>query len=128
MTNWARVHRGLKPSPMPDHERNGVLLSGDGKAEPETDRIKIIARGAKYVPEFMAVMPKIMGRDVALVPFTKKQLAQKKDEALNAVSAEQRRRLGIDGGKFVSTDDVLTAHVWRSLCRMRCTVAIYCEL
>ena len=62
-------------------------------------------------PAFMSVMPKIGGSAVCVVPFAQSRLKLLKDQAA----------VDIPDDLFVSTDDVLTALVWKSLCAMRCS-------
>jgi len=107
--NWSRVYRGLAMEPAPIHDRGVVnhLVTGDLPFF----KLKAVPPGEQHVPEFMAVMPKIMGPQVCVVPFSKTTLQELKETAST----------GLKDGQYVSVDDVITAHVWRALCAMRCT-------
>merc|ERR1711974_348364 len=56
-------------------------------------------------------MPKIMGPQVCVVPFSKAALQELTGTA----------KTGLQEDQFISTDDVLTAHVWQAMCAVRCT-------
>ena len=63
------------------------------------------------MPAFAPVMPKISGGEVCVVPFPRTTC-----EALKAAAAE-----GLPEGSWVSSDDVVLAHVWKAMCEMRCS-------
>ena len=63
------------------------------------------------MPAFAPVMPKISGGEVCVVPFPRTTC-----EALKAAAAE-----GLTEGSWVSSDDVVLAHVWKAMCEMRCS-------
>jgi hypothetical protein len=73
------------------------------------------ASEAPKPPAFFALMPKIGGASVCVVPLPAALLAQMKCAASAALSG------GGAEPPFVSTDDVVTARVWKALCAMRCT-------
>lgn len=118
--NWSRLFRGLEPDPLPILSRElidslslGRLqpVPGDGRwAQPEDVIISIVRPGEVDTLTFLGVMPMIYGPSVCVAPLAKHRLAEWKAEA----------SMGLPTGAFVSTDDVATARVWRSLCRMRC--------
>ena len=117
--NWSRVFRGVEPEPPPIHTRSiiatlstGALqpASTDGRwAQPEDVVMTVTQPGEVGAPAFLGVMPKIFGPSACVAPLAKFRLAEWKAEASR----------GLPPGAFVSTDDVATARVWRSLCRMR---------
>lgn len=111
--SWARVYCHLPVDPAPDHVRSAATeLSAGCPAEELSDLFKsrAVAAGEKAVPEFAPVMPKISGEVVTCVPFPKKQLSTLVEAA----------RAGYPEGARISTDDVLTAHVWKALAVARC--------
>ena len=113
MSNWSCVFRGLSMDNPPVHNRMGACGSQDQPVEDcqgIRERIKLVPNGEIAMPEFAPVMPKIMGRSVCLVPFSKSVLSTFKRECQAALPERT----------FVSTDDVLTAKVWKALCKSRC--------
>ena len=112
MRHWACAYRGLPLLPPPVHARCYVDKAvADAPIErPDGFRVHAIKPGEQHMPEFVGVMPQINGPSVCIVPLDGEALATLKAEA----SAE------LPPGAYVSTDDVLTAHVWRTLCAMRC--------
>ena len=56
-------------------------------------------------------MKNIMGHNVCVIPFHKQDL-----DHMKAVAGEGLE----DNGKYISTDDILTAKIWQSLCKVRC--------
>eukprot|EP00944_MAST-04C_sp_MAST-4C-sp1_P011382 g11382.t1 len=125
MVNWSRRFRNLPLNNLaPYHNRNcyidkkAEVISGEALEDQKKNpyeglcihRIKTIQPGEKAVPEFAPVMKNIMGHNVGMLPFHKQQL----DHMKAAVSE------GLDNGKYVSTDDILTAKIWQSLCKIRC--------
>ena len=126
MVNWSRKFRNLPLENLtPFHDRTSYIYkqaevtSGETLEDQTMDlpeglcahRIKTIQPGEKALPEFAPVMGKIMGQNVCVMPFHKQNL-----ENMKAVASE-----GLEGkGKYVSTDDILTAKIWQSLCRIRC--------
>lgn len=118
--NWSRLFRGLEPDPVPILSR-GLIDSlstgrlqpapGDGRwAQPEDVIMSIVRPGEIDLLPFLGLMPIIYGPSVCVAPLAKHRLAEWKAEASK----------GLPSGAFVSTDDVATARVWQSLCRMRC--------
>eukprot|EP00928_Gymnodinium_smaydae_P087486 TRINITY_DN71742_c0_g1_i1.p1 TRINITY_DN71742_c0_g1~~TRINITY_DN71742_c0_g1_i1.p1 ORF type:complete len:505 (+),score=75.46 TRINITY_DN71742_c0_g1_i1:68-1582(+) len=117
MRAWSQVHRGRALASQPSHDRDVVCklpmentVAADADGKPTTLRVEVVKVGEPRPPAFMAVMPKIAGSHVAVVPFSKQLLKQLKDEA----SAQ------LPEGKFVSQDDVITAKVWRAMAATRC--------
>lgn len=112
--NWSRVFRGLDLDPKPNHERTLVnqLSSGSfAKGEkPANFKARAVPPGEQVVPAFAPLMPKINGTRTVAVPLSRGRL-QEMTEAAKAEIAE---------GDYISLDDVLTAHVWQALVRMRC--------
>jgi shikimate O-hydroxycinnamoyltransferase len=123
-TAWSRAARGLELEAV-NHERCAEAAFGlegggsasdadaDAAAEPAVAcfRRKVVPEGEQNVPEFMAVMPKIMGPGVTVVPVPASALQAAKAAASAAPLPE---------GAWVSTDDVLTARVWKAKCAVRC--------
>lgn len=113
MRNWSYVFRGLPLSPTPTHNRSAVNALSTGAMElgekPDVFKIKSVPAGQQLVPEFAGVMPKINGPQVCIVPLSASMVAKFKAEASVGLTADQ----------YMSTDDVVTAHVWRALCMMR---------
>ena len=113
--NWSRVFRGLPLDPKPIHDRGLVdrlfaaeAAAAGGVGIPAGFKVRVSDGPPK--PEFMGVMPTIMGQHSAIVPVTSADLVRIKaaDSAM------------LSGGAFVSTDDSLTARAWKALCEMRC--------
>merc|ERR1712159_601588 len=75
------------------------------------DRIKTVKPGENEIPEFAPVMNKIMGNNVCVIPMHKDTLNTMKNIASEGLE---------EADKYVSTDDVLTAKVWRAMCKVRC--------
>eukprot|EP00286_Rhodomonas_abbreviata_P002309 CAMPEP_0181344320 /NCGR_PEP_ID=MMETSP1101-20121128/32111_1 /TAXON_ID=46948 /ORGANISM="Rhodomonas abbreviata, Strain Caron Lab Isolate" /LENGTH=400 /DNA_ID=CAMNT_0023456117 /DNA_START=93 /DNA_END=1292 /DNA_ORIENTATION=+ len=125
MRNWSRIFRGLALDPSPIHDRGLGLPPSPPSgapllARPDRFNMLLVPPGEPAVPPFMAVMPKIAGPQVCVVPLTKAALAAQKA----AASA------GLAEGAFVSTDDVACARVWQALCTMRCAqlgLGVDCE-
>lgn len=110
--NWSLVHRGLPMDPMPVHERRCLVDSEaphGGSKKPDRFNMKVVPEGVKAMPEFAPVMGQIMGDTAVLVPFSADALARLKTAALACLPR----------GEFVSTDDLLTAHIWRALAVVR---------
>ena len=115
--SWARAYRGLEIDPAPTHDRcvvNTLSTEGSGFTGDKPGgnfKIKVVPPGETNVPEFVGVLPKLGGSQCVVVPFGKTALKRIKE----AASA------GLSDGKFVSTDDVLVARVWRALVAVRCS-------
>ena len=116
--SWARAYRGLEPDPVPTHDRcvvNTLSTEGSGftgdKPGGSSFKVKVLPPGETNVPEFVGVLPRLGGSRCIVVPFGKAALKRLKE----AASA------GLPDGKFVSTDDVLVARVWRALVAVRCS-------
>ena len=121
MRCWSQTFRGLKePTPPPRHDRCAALealevgeegVPDDDAERPAGMKTQLLLPGEKpQPPAFMALTPKIGGPDVCVMPFGKAALAEMK----------QRASVGLPEGIFVSTDDVLLAHVWRVQVLVRC--------
>ena len=121
MRCWSELFRGLDaPTTPPRHDRCAALealevgdegVPDDGEERPAGMKTQLLPPGEKpQPPAFMALMPKIGGGDVCVAPFGKEALAEMKRSA----------SAGLPDGVFVSTDDVLLAHVWRAQVRVRC--------
>ena len=113
--NWSRVFGALALDPPPVHDRGLGLPSPSPPGEcrlarPAHFSVLSLPPGEPYSPPFLAVMPRIAGPEVCVVPLPAAALAAWKAEA----------NIGLAEGAFVSTDDVATARVWRALCQMRC--------
>ena len=117
MKHWGQTHRGAPLDPAPDHNRlneAAFRLASSSTApevDPEARGFNSFPAGERPMPEFAGVMPKIMGKQVVVVPFPAPALA-----ALKAAAMETP----LPDGQFLSTDDVLTARTWQRLCAMRC--------
>jgi hypothetical protein len=119
MRNWARVFCALDIDPPPLHDRCIVNSLDSGELSPDSVtvfssgkmKMEALERGAAPVPAFAPVMPKISGDEVCVVPFPRTTC-----EALKAAAAE-----GLPEGSWVSSDDVVLAHVWKAMCEMRCS-------
>ena len=161
--NWSRTFRGLTLDPAPIHNR-GLIYGQHLHApplEPSTppqslstslsqslsqvqatptdpgvdDSFKLMLCGLeeKAVPAFAAVMPKIMGAEAVCVPLCAQRIRELKVAASGDIP---------EGSvKFVSSDDVVVAHVWKALllircdqlhlskdCKLRTTIARACNL
>mmetsp|Transcript_102075 Transcript_102075/g.284165 ORF Transcript_102075/g.284165 Transcript_102075/m.284165 type:complete len:494 (+) Transcript_102075:63-1544(+) len=112
--NWSRVFRGLAMEPAPIHERCTVnqLAAGDLATgeKPTGFKVRVIPPGEQYVPEFMGVLPKVVGTQVCIVPLPARIVKEMKEAACVELPPDQ----------YISTDDVVTARVWRGLCAIRC--------
>ena len=116
MANWSQLFRVVPLQPLPNHDRSTVL----DELAASADTTKLGAFGHYAVlpvdetgpppPAFAGVMPKIAGPAVCMVPFNNNTLQQMKQAA----------SVDMPDGLFVSTDDVLTATVWKAMCTMRC--------
>ncbi|GMI08041.1 hypothetical protein TrVE_jg12822 [Triparma verrucosa] len=62
-------------------------------------------------PEFMAVMPKVAGKSCVVLPYPATTLANLKTKYASSADLPE--------GKFVSTNDILTAIIWKSLTKLR---------
>jgi len=117
MRNWARVFSALDLDPPPLHDRCIINcldtgnLSPDAVTESENVRLEALEPGAAPMPAFAPVMPKISGGEVCVVPFPKATV-----EALKAAAGKE-----LPEGSWVSSDDVVLAHVWKAMCEMRCS-------
>merc|ERR1719375_755957 len=131
--NWARLSRGLGPEAPVDHERlapglgfregerEGESGPGTGAAaatvEDMTQFWKTLAPGAPNIPEWAAVAHLVIGNPatytVCVVPFRSAALVALKTQTLGPLAATETEAF------CASTDDVLTAHVWRALCAFR---------
>lgn len=113
MVSWSRIFRGLPldGAHAPNHERGFIQSSGEDK-DAKIDNLcyTVTPKGETPKNNLFKVMPKVMGDGVCVVPISKTKLAQ-----LKATGSA-----GLPVGKFVSTDDVLTALVWRTMCKIRC--------
>jgi len=114
MVNWSQIYRGLNLNPVPFHDRCVILKqkSTTSLAEsekPKNFKVKTIPAGEKAIPEFASVMGRLMGNVVTAIPFTRKSLKKMKNVAT----------IDLPEGEFISTDDLLTAHIWRSLIVVR---------
>jgi len=112
--HWAQTFSGKQLQPTPCHDRLAVNQIGAGGATPGEKpghdfKVKTLPVGDRAMPEFVGVMPRIMGEAVCLVPFSRAILRQIKGKGSE----------GLTDGSFVSTDDLVTAHIWRALCVMR---------
>jgi shikimate O-hydroxycinnamoyltransferase len=127
MAQWSLAFRGQPLLPTPVHERCFVPGSADAASpsasegapslaqraegdKPADLRVDVSPAGEQRPPPFARVMPLINGAQSCVVPFAPPTLAAMK----SAASAL------LPPGAMVSTDDVLTAHLWKALCRMRC--------
>ena len=114
MRNWSRVFRGQVMSPEPSHDRCIVnrlnVGRGSSSAGPGILKFKAVPQGVAPVPEFAAVMPQINGTQVCVVPLPAAAL-----KALKAAASAK-----MPTGQFVSTDDMVAARTWQSLCAVRC--------
>ena len=133
MVSWSRVYRGLNlDDPVPFHDRtkfftnsidnlldiaNGNDDGGDNDNKEKKyeglniDRIKTVQPGEKSMPEFLPVMGQIMGKNVCVIPMHKTTLNDMKSIASEGLNGSDR---------YVSTDDVLSAKIWRAMCKVRC--------
>jgi hypothetical protein len=117
MRNWAQVFRGAALDPQPSHDRAAVLrLPVDAAVDPAKEAAYFLTKfGVTPVadhapPPFAPVMPTIMGSRACIVSLSKNTLVAWKEKAST----------GLPDGKFVSTDDVVTARVWQAACAVRC--------
>jgi hypothetical protein len=141
VTHWAQSYRGLELAPPPVHTRCFVEPSAtaavpDGPP-PAGFKVRALVAGEQAPPEFLPVMPMINGPMVCAVPLSQATLAAWKADAsaalptapVGAVAEAAPHGDGAAGdgagdgaaafGSFVSTDDVLSARVWKAMCRMR---------
>ena len=124
MAHWSQAYRGLELSPPPVHARcfiseQAAAADAPPAACPANFHVRATAAGEMVPPEFLPVMPKINGPDVCVVPFSTAQLAKLKADASAELGSGAEGGGEGGGSGFVSTDDVLSAHVWRAMCRMR---------
>ena len=115
MKNWAECYRGQETlSVPPSHDRRveqWQLHGAECPPKPDAFRIRAVPAGEAPLPEFVPVMPRIMGPQVCVLPIDKTTLSTWKNEAQRATGTEDF---------LFSQDDVLTARVWRALARTRC--------
>jgi hypothetical protein len=131
--HWSVVFRGGAITTTPSYDRSVLSRLSAGTAAgvadadadagaaiqpplpPDTQfpRYTSIPQGTKHMPEFVGQMPKIMGAQACVVPFSKAALAALKATAITSLT-------GDDASAFISTDDVLTARVWQAFCQYRC--------
>lgn len=124
MIQWGRVHRDLGFDPVPQHDRVGfldaldhgdVVAFGDAISPPPRSLLRSVPAGTPpSPPAFAKHMKAIMGDPkaarAAVVPVNKETCARWKAAA----------NTGLPEGKFVSTDDIVTARTWQALCAIRC--------
>ena len=116
MRNWSLAFRGLPLDPPPVHERALIeqLSLGDLPLDEKPGAFKVTATlpaTPPSPPPFAGVMPRIAGPTACVVPMPKAALLALK---ASAGSAEL-----LPAGAFVSTDDLVAARVWQSLCAVR---------
>ena len=114
---WSTVFRGeaIVPNVL-NYERYMHFEIDDPLAEPDVenlkdlDKFKLVPAGEKNVPEFLPVMGKILGKEACVVSINSATVKQWK----SAIS------VGLSGGTYISSDDVITAKIWRSMAKARC--------
>lgn len=121
MTRWSRRFRNLSFENLPSHERNNV--GGDNQSTNDQDgtvdadarsgklRLKLVDPGVASIPEFAPVIGKIMGDAACKISFSVDEMREFKNGCQKEIKND---------GSFVSTDDVITAKVWKALCLSRC--------
>jgi len=112
MQNWSLLHRGEAIKVTPHHER--CVFDDMPPSSMKPTSFFCTAAGhkpEKIIKNFGA--DKVQGNPpvVLAASISRASLASLKSEA----------NKGLLDGVFVSTDDAITAHVWRALCRMRCS-------
>lgn len=116
--NWACVYRGEDMMPVPEHDRCMFLrmppLMADSDVHVQPSGFFCTLPGQKEGKSIKSFGASRVQGDPAWV-----LVAGLSKEALAFLKVEANREL--PEGLFVSTDDALTAHVWRAMCIMRCT-------
>ena len=91
-----------------------------GAPPPGLEGTRVIAHGEQHIPAFAHLLPRIAGDAACVVPFTAAQLDAIKASAVAELAADgTSRTTSSEAGEWISTDDALTALVWRALFAMR---------
>ncbi|XRB09742.1 transferase [Pycnococcus provasolii] len=125
MRNWAQAVQNLPLHPEPVYQHRELEHDGDDSDDKNNDNdndneevrhgfMCFPADGPTPMPPFAGLMEKINGPCVCVAPFPQRVLRQLKASASVSVSVTP------DQETFVSTDDLVTARVWKALCAMRC--------
>jgi len=112
--NWSRVYRGIGLKPIPEHDRSLSSLKVDESEMPPIANLGIIKRAEKVGACLgsMDLVPMTPDHIGCTVPFT--------NEALYALKIAGNK--GLEKGKYVSTNDVITAMVWRAKAKIACEI------
>ncbi|MGP3940258.1 acyltransferase [Streptomyces sp. 6N106] len=112
LESWVREHRGLG-YPKPSHDR-GVIdalgASATGDTRMGGAHLTIIGRGEKSAFIGRALMGSLGNVTTVTTRFTAAELATMKDTAMADLAGTER---------WVSTNDALTAHLWKVLGELR---------
>ncbi|MGC5040284.1 acyltransferase [Streptomyces sp. DT190] len=109
LESWSREHLGL-PWEAPSHDRGALEALGRLSDRPETRDNRAFAGVGRTRRLLSTLRPGLRKRATVTTRFEAAELAAMKSEALGALT---------DPGAWVSTNDVLTAHLWRVLGELR---------
>lgn len=109
LENWSREHLGL-PWQEPSHDRGALEALGRMSDDPATREGRAFAGVGRMRYLLSTLRPGLRRRATVTTRFEAAELAAMKSEALGALT---------DPGAWVSTNDVLTAHLWRVLSELR---------
>ncbi len=107
LESWSREHLGL-PWDEPSHDRGALEALGRLSQDPATRDGRVFARVGRMRHLATSLRPGLRRRATVTTRFEAAELAAMKSEALGALT---------EPGAWVSTNDVLTAHLWA--CRGR---------
>lgn len=119
LTNWSQTFRHLPMDPLPVHQRCPPQVCGDEISDsdltaPSTMKMRCVPQDEPVIPEFAPAMPKIMGQSICAFNFPKTTV----DRMVAAAKVSTAEAL--DEGRYFSTDDVLSAQLWKAMVKLRC--------
>ncbi|MFZ4156464.1 acyltransferase [Streptomyces pseudogriseolus] len=109
LESWSREHLGL-PWEEPSHDRGALEALGRLSQDPATRDGRVFARVGRMRHLATSLRPGLRRRATVTTRFEAAELAAMKSEALGALT---------EPGAWVSTNDVLTAHLWRVVGELR---------
>ncbi|GMI48648.1 hypothetical protein TrCOL_g10517 [Triparma columacea] len=114
MTHWSQIHSSLPPLPTPPpplQDRDMISLNPPPPLPSTlTNLLSSFPLSNPPVPGFMSDAPKFFGASTTCYPIPSTRCALAKKKAAQ----------NLKEGQFVSTDDVILAHVWKAMCFVRC--------
>ncbi|MFI6037845.1 acyltransferase [Streptomyces sp. NPDC051315] len=109
LENWSREHLGL-PWEDPSHDRRALDALGRPSDDPATRAGRVFVGVGRMRHLLTTLRPGLRRRVTVTTRFEAAELAAMKSRALGELT---------DAGAWVSTNDVLTAHLWRVLGELR---------